>query len=159
MAAEATPYKDGLRTGLGVALGASTLLALFDIVRSMSSGAGAGVVLPLLGMWSMLGLGFGAGLAIVLGAGNATWGTGFLRRGLATLRDNTATDRSATAIVLAAVVMAPPLIVVVAKLSVDLVGNRERKEVGGLLLGVVVVVALVVLAIAALPVYRIMRRV
>ncbi len=159
MAAEATPYKDGLRTGLGVALGASTLLALFDIVRSMSSGAGAGVVLPLLGMWSMLGLGFGAGLAVVLGAGNATWGCGFLRRGLATLRDNTATDRSATAIVLSAVVMAPPLIVAVAKLSVDLVGNRERKEVGGLLLGVIVVVVLAIFAVAAVPVYRVMRRI
>ena len=155
----ATPYKDGLRTGLAVALGASTLLALFDIVRSVTSGAGAAVALPLLGMWSMLGLFVGLGLAVVLGAGNATWGTGFMRRGLAALRDNTDTDRSATAVVLAAVVMVPPLVLTIAKLSVDLVGNRERKDVGGLLLGVVVVVALAVLAIAALPVYRVMRRI
>ncbi|MBP9088041.1 MAG: sulfatase-like hydrolase/transferase [Kofleriaceae bacterium] len=154
----AAPYKDGLRTGLGVALGASTLLAFFDIVRSMMSGASAGGALPLLGMWSMLGLFVGLGLAVVLGAGNATWGTGFVRRGLAALRDNTDADRNATAVLLAAVMMIPPLVLAVAKLSVDLVGNRERKDVGGLLLGVIVVVALVVLAIAALPMYRMMRR-
>src|SRR5262249_9679870 len=73
---------------------------------------------------------------------------------LARLRDEPELDRSAAAAVLAGALALVAVILWVAKAAGPLVGNVERKHVGALLLGVATAGALPILALAALPLYR-----
>ncbi len=147
------PYAMGLATGLGVVLTAALVLALVDVMH-----AGGGLV-ALAALWSMIALPVGLFAGLVLGAGNAQWGVGWIRRGFARLRSEPALDRRAAAILLAGAVVAVVLIAVVAVLSLGLVADVQRKSTGALLLGVVVVGVLPVLALAGLPAYRVARKV
>lgn len=146
-------YRRGLAAGVGAGLGAALLFGLVDLVLS----GGFVAVGPLLGLWLGYGLAIGLPLGVFLGAGNATWGYGFVRRGAAQLAASRETDLRTTGALLAALVVLLPAIFVIGSLSVSLVGNVERKLTGGLLLGVVVVVLLPLLAAAAVPVYRVTR--
>src|SRR5262249_45338938 len=96
---------------------------------------------------------------LVLGAGNATWGARWIARLFATLRDDPELDRNVSGALIAAALLGGVLALGIARLSVGLVGDVQRKAVGGLLLGVVIVGAVPVFAIAALPVYRVARRI
>src|SRR5712691_6544313 len=80
----AKPYRSGLATGIGIGLGAGLILAIADVVHT---GEGAGPLLPLLGLWAILALPIALGLGLALGAGNAQWGSGFVRRWFRRLRD------------------------------------------------------------------------
>ncbi len=147
------PYAVGMATGLGVVLAAALVLAIIDIVHA------GGAALPILALWSLLALPFAIGAGIVLGAGNAQWGTGFIRRGFRALKEDDELDRRAVAMLLAGGVVAVLVIGLVTMGSLTLVGDVQRKSIGALLLGVVVVVALPVLALIGLPAFRAARQV
>ncbi|HSS03239.1 MAG TPA: sulfatase-like hydrolase/transferase [Kofleriaceae bacterium] len=144
-----------MATALGVVLLAGLVLALADIAHT---GGGAGPVGPLLALWAIISVPIALGVGLVLGAGNATWGDRWVRRLFARLRDDDDLDRAVSAILIAAAVLGGVLALAIAKLSVGLVGEVQRKAVGGLLLGVLVVGVLPLLAIGALPVFRAARR-
>src|SRR5882672_135953 len=150
------PYRSGMATGLGVVLLAGAALAVVDVVHT---GGGPGSVLPLLALWALIALPVAAALGLVLGAGNASWGAGWVRGGFRRLRDDPALDRAIAGALIAAALVGGVLVLVVAKAAVALVGDVQHKTVGALLLGVAVVGALPVLALAALPVYRVARRI
>ena len=150
------PYRSGMATGLGVVLLAGAVLGVVDLVHT---GGGAGPVPPLLALWSVIALPPAIAAGVVLGAGNATWGAGWVRGGFQRLRDDPALDRAVAAALIAAALVGGALVLVIAKAAVALVGDVQRKNVGALLLGVAVVGALPVLALGALPVYRVARRV
>lgn len=157
MAATDTPYRTGLRTGLSAALSASTGCALFDAVWATKHGATMSVFVPLLGLWSVLGLVVGIGVGMALGAGNAQWGEGFITRGHAALRADVQKDRAAAAIVMTAAVVAGLFAVATRVMAVKLVAGVARVNVGALLLGVVLVAVLLMLGVVALPTFRAMR--
>src|SRR3954471_13227643 len=150
------PYRSGLAASLGVILPAGLVLAIADILHT---GGGGGPALPLLALWSLIAVPLAIAAGLVLGAGNATWGDGWVFSWFRRLRGDHELDRSAAAALIAAAVLGGVLVVGIGRLSVGLVGEVPRKAVGGLLLGVVVVGALPVLALAALPIYRVVRRI
>ena len=67
------PYRSGLATGVGVVLLAGLVLAIADVVHT------GGAPLQVLGLWSLLALPIAIGAGLVLAAGNATWGHGWVR--------------------------------------------------------------------------------
>jgi hypothetical protein len=144
-----------MATGLGVVLLAGAVLAAGDLVHTRG---GLGPAAPLLALWSLIALPIAVAIGVVLGAGNATWGDGWVRGGFRRLRDDDALDRAVAAALIAAALIGGAFALVIARASVGLVGDVQRKAVGGLLLGVAVVGALPVLALGALPVWRIARR-
>ncbi len=147
------PYRSGLATGVGIVLLAGLVLAIADVVHT------GGAPLQVLGLWSLLTLPVALGSGLVLAAGNATWGDGWLRGFFRKLREDANLDRAVSAILIAAVALAGVFVLVVAKLAVGLVGDVQRKSVGALLLGCVVVALVPLLALAALPLYRVTRRI
>jgi len=155
-AATPPPYRSGMATGLGIVLLAGAVLAGADIVHT---GGGTGPVPPLLALWAVLSLPLAIAVGLVLGAGSATWGDGWVRAGFRRLRADAELDRSLAALLIALAVLGGVFAIAIGKLAVGLVGDVQRKAVGGLLLGVVVVGALPVLALGALPLYRVARRV
>ncbi|MBA3455462.1 MAG: sulfatase-like hydrolase/transferase [Deltaproteobacteria bacterium] len=148
------PYRCGFATGVGIVLCAGLVVGLADVVHT---GGGVGFAPALLGLWALFVIPLALATGLVLGAGNATWGVGWIRGGLRRLAEDPELDRRVSAILIAASVIGAVFILVIAKLSIGLVGNVERKNVGGLLLGVVVVGGLPVLAAGALPLYRAAR--
>jgi arylsulfatase A-like enzyme len=143
-----------MATGLGVVLPAGLALALVDLVHS---GGGVAAAPALLGLWALLTVPLAISTGLALGAGNATWGAGWVRGAFAKLRADAALDRSVTAILIAAAIVAVVLVAVVAKLAVGLVADVQRKEIGALLLAMLVVALVPVLAVAVLPLYRLTR--
>ncbi|HET9620402.1 MAG TPA: sulfatase-like hydrolase/transferase [Kofleriaceae bacterium] len=150
------PYRAGMAAGLGTVLLAGLPLALADLVHT---GGGAGPALPVLALWALVVLPVGVIAGVVLGAGNATWGEGWVLGGFRRLRDDAALDRAVAAALIAAAVVGVVLVIAIRVLAVGLVGDVQRKAVGGMLVGVVVLGALPILALLALPVYRVARRV
>lgn len=146
------PYRSGLATGVGAALLAGLVLGVVDVVHAGGGG------LALLGLWALIALPLGLGAGVVLGAGNATWGHGWVRGALRRLREDAALDRRVAALLVAGAALGAVLAVVIGVLAVGLVGDRVHKQLGGLLLGGVVVALLPVFALGALPLYRITRR-
>jgi arylsulfatase A-like enzyme len=150
------PYRSGIAMGVGVVLLAGLVLALADVVHT---GGGPGAALPLLALWSLIALPAAVAVGLVIGAGNATWGHGWIGGAFRRLREDDALDRAVAAALIAAALIGGALVLGIARLAVGLVGEVQRKSVGGVLLGVVVVGALPVLALAALPLYRVARRI
>jgi arylsulfatase A-like enzyme len=142
-----------MATGVGVVLLAGLLLAIVDVVHTR------GAPLQVLALWSLLALPASIGVGLVLAAGNATWGNGWVRRLFARLRDDAELDKHVSAIVLASVVVAGVLVLGISKLSIGLVGEVQRKAVGGLLLGAIVIALIPLLALGVLPLYRVTRRI
>lgn len=145
------PYRSGLATGLGVGLLAGLILAIVDLIHT---GGGVGFVPALFGLWSLLALPFALFVGVVLGAGNAQWGPGWIRRGFARLSEDPELDRSVYSMLFTVVVLCGILAIAIAILSLGLVANVNRKPVGALLLGGAVVGILPIFALAALPLYR-----
>ncbi len=145
------PYRSGLATGVGVVLPAGLVLAIAD---RMHAGGGG---LAIFGLWALLALPLAIGSGLVLAGGNATWGAGWVRGVFRKLRHDATLDRTVTAIVIAGAILAAILALGIGKLAVGLVGNVQRKSIGGLLLGVTVVGLLPLLALCALPLFRLTR--
>jgi arylsulfatase A-like enzyme len=145
-----------MATGLGIVLLAGLVLAGADILHTRG---GIGPAPPLLALWSLIALPIAFAVGVVLGAGNATWGDGWVRGAFGRLRDDDELDRAVSAALVAAALLGGVLVVGIARLAVMLVGDVQRKSVGGLLLGVVVVGGLPLLALGALPIYRVARRI
>ncbi len=154
MAAESPPpYRAGMASGLGIALAAGLVVALADVVHT-------GTFVPsLLGLWAVVVLPMAVGLGLVLAAGNATWGIGWVRALLHRLREDRALDVAVSAVIVAAAVLGGAFALALAKAAGPLVVDAQRKPVGQLLLGVVAVGLVPILALAALPLFRITRRI
>jgi arylsulfatase A-like enzyme len=142
-----------MATGVGVVLGAAAILAVADLVHAGGGG------LALVGLWAVLALPIAVGTGLVLAAGNATWGAGWVRAMFRRLRDDDDLDRAVAALLISAAFLGGVLALAISKLAIGLVGEVQRKSVGALLLGVVVVAMIPILAIAALPLFRAMRKV
>src|ERR1043165_4658711 len=121
------PYRSGLASGAGVVLIAGLVLATADVLHT------GGAPHTVLGLWCLLTLPVAIGAGLVVAAGNATWGNGWIGRLFGRFRDDDELERAVSAFLIAGVVVAAVLIVGVAKLSVGLVGDVQRKSVGGLL--------------------------
>ena len=145
-----------MAAGLGVVLLAGLVLGIADIAHT---GGGLGFAPALLGLWAIITLPIALSVGLVLGAGNATWGAGWVRGMFRRLREDRELDSTIAAILIAAAVVAGVLALGVSKLSVGLVGDVQRKNVGALLLGVVVVALIPLLALGALPLFRGARRI
>jgi len=152
MSDAAPPYRSGLASALGAVLLSALIVGLGDVVHT---GGGFGFAPALLGLWAIIALPVAIGAGLV--AGNATWGVGWVRGLFAKLRAEPELDRDVAAVLIAGVLLAGVLALGIGKLAVGLVGNVQRKDVGGLLLGFVVVGMLPVLALAALPLFRVLR--
>src|SRR5688572_13633989 len=98
MADDASPYRSGMATGVGVVLLAGLIVAVADVVHA---GGGA---LAVLGLWALVVVPVAIATGVVLAAGNATWGDGWIRGGVRALRGDPDRDRRAAAILLAGVV-------------------------------------------------------
>jgi arylsulfatase A-like enzyme len=147
-------WLSGMATGLGVVLVAGLLLGVFDVVHT---GGGVGFVPALFGVWALVVLPFALGVGLVLGAGNATWGDGWLRGLFRKLREDGQLDRAVSGLLIAAVVLAAVLVFGTSKLALKLVGEANRKDSGALLLGVAIAAVVPVLALGALPLFRFTR--
>lgn len=147
------PYRTGLASGVGLALVAGLIVAIADAVHTGSFAP------SLFALWAVIVLPIAIGLGIVLAAGNATWGVGFVGALLRKLRDDKPLDIAVSAAIVAAAACGGVLILVVAKAAGPLVVDAQRKPVGQLLLGVVAVGFVPVLALAALPLFRVARRI
>ena len=128
-------------------------MGVVDVVHA------GGAPLPILGLWALLALPFAGGAAIVLATGNATWGNGWVRGAFRKFREDPALDRAVSAILISAAILAGVLAIAISKLAIGLVADVQRKEVGALLLGVVVAGIVPVLALGAIPLFRVLRRV
>jgi arylsulfatase A-like enzyme len=142
-----------MAAGAGLVLAAAAILAGIDVVHTR------GGALAVLGLWALIALPVALGTGLVLAGGNATWGSGWVRRSFHKLRDDADLDRAVAAILIAVAVLGGVLAVGIAKLSIVLIVNVQRKEVGGLLLGVLVVGLVPILALAVVPLYRATRRI
>ncbi len=140
-----------MAAGLGVVLVSGLILALIDVVHT---GGGAGFAPALLGLWALITLPFALFVGLVLGAGNAQWGPHWIRGLFARLSEDPELDRSAYAALYSAVMLCGILAIAVALLSLGLVAEVNRKPVGALILGAVVVGILPVFLFGSLPLYR-----
>lgn len=145
-------YRSGLATGVGLFLVSGLILGLVDVAHAH------GGAIALLGLWALVVLPMAIGTGLVLGAGNATWGHGWVRGLFGKLRHDRELDIAVSAVLVAAAVVGGVLALGVAKLAVGLVGDVQRKSVGALLLGVVVLGLIPILALGALPIYRVTRK-
>lgn len=146
------PYASGMATGVGLVLAAGLVVAIADVVHTGS------LVPALLGLWAIVVLPMAIGLGAVLAAGNATWGVGWVRALLRKLREDRDLDIAVSATVIAAAVLGGIFAIAISKAAGPLVVDAQRKPVGQLLLGVVAIGLVPILALAALPVFRITRR-
>ncbi len=149
----APPYRSGLATGVGVVLLAGLVLGVIDVAHTK------GAAMQVLGLWSLLTLPAALGTGLVLAAGNATWGSGWVRRLFRQLREKPELDKTVASILMSAAALGGVLAIVVSKLAIGLVGDVQRKSVGALLLGSVVVALVPLLALGALPLHRVTRRI
>ena len=152
-----TPYRpasawgSGLAAGLGLVLSAGLVVAIADLIHAKGGG------LALLGVWAVVALPTALVVGAVLGGGNAQWGNGWVRGLFRKLRDDATLDKAVAGALIAAVIVGGVMAFGVSKLAMKLVGTVNRKEVGALLLGVVVVGLVPVFAALVIPVYRVTR--
>ncbi len=140
-----------MAAGFGVVLLSGLILGLVD---TLHTGGGVGFAPALLGLWALITLPFALFVGLVLGAGNSQWGPHWIRRWFARLADDPELDRSVYAALYSAVVLCGVLAIAVAVLSLGLVAEVNRKPVGALILGGVVVGILPVFLFGSLPLYR-----
>jgi choline-sulfatase len=145
------PYRSGMVAGLGVVLAAGLVLGLIDVIHT---GGGVGFAPALLGLWALITVPFAVFVGLVLGAGNAQWGTGWVLRFFRRLVDEPELDRSVFSILYAVAVLAGVVVIVVAIFALGLVGSVQRKNIGALIAGAMVVGTLPLIALAAIPLYR-----
>ncbi|HWM88693.1 MAG TPA: sulfatase-like hydrolase/transferase, partial [Kofleriaceae bacterium] len=155
-----SPYRSALAGALGAALLAGLAVALIDAVltaRAAGEVSFASLLLVQLGLYALPVLAAGVAAGAVAGAVGATFGPAAPSRALERLRRDRELDRNLVAGMLAGAVLAALLAAVVAFLAIKLVAGVERKNVGALLLGAVVVGLLPVMVAAWLPLYRMAR--
>ena len=147
-------YLAGFSTAFGCVLASALVLGLVDLAHT---GGGAAPIPAILGLWALLALPLALGAGLVLGAGNATWGEGFIRGALRRLRDDRTLDQTIAGALIAGALVGGVLALAVSKLVGPLVLSVQRQNVGALLLGVATVALVPILALGAIPLYRITR--
>ncbi|MCW5806904.1 MAG: sulfatase-like hydrolase/transferase [Deltaproteobacteria bacterium] len=145
-----------MTAGLGPVLLAALAMAIADIVHI---GGGVAFIPADLALWALVALPLGLGVGLILGAGNATWGEGWLLGLFRRLRRDRDLDANVAATLVAAALVAGVLALAVDILANKLVIQAHRQATGALLLGVVVVALLPILALGVLPLFRVLRRV
>jgi arylsulfatase A-like enzyme len=154
------PYRAALAGALGASLIAGLAVALLDAAatsRAAPAGGFASIFLLPLGLYALPALVAGLACGLVAGAVGATFGPAALPRLLQRLRIDRELDRNLVAGMVAAGLLAAVFAGAAAFLSLKLVAGVERKSVGALLLGGVLVGALPVLVAAWLPLFRLAR--
>ena len=144
----------GFLAGFGSALVAGLLLAVIDGVLAAGGPAGFGALPTVLGLWAPITLGFAA-YAGAIGAGLATFGTGVFAR----LREDERLDTNLAAALAAAAIMLVALAVLLGPPLQMLVVKAKRNVAGAHMMKVIAVLAVIGLAAAALPLQRALRRV
>ena len=145
------PYRSGMITGLGVVLAAGLLLGLVDVIHT---GGGVGFAPALLGLWALITVPYAVFIGLVLGAGNAQWGTGWILRFFRRLVDDNELDRSVYSILYTAAILAGVVVIVVALFALGFVGAVQRKNIGALIAGAAVVGTLPLFVLGGIPLYR-----
>ncbi len=154
------PFRDGLAAGLGSGLAAGLVVALIDVIATARSAPGGlGFAPSLVALWAVPSLLVGGYAGLVAAAIRATWGDRAIGRALVRLRAEPELDRAAAAAVLAGALASIAIILWIAKAAEPLVANVQRKHVGALLLGVVTAAVIPLVALGALPLYRVTRRI
>jgi arylsulfatase A-like enzyme len=146
-------YGDSLAAAVSASVFAAAVVAIADAML-----AGGGIAAICLGLYALPALGAGIALGVIGGAWRATFGEQSFGRAIARLRRDPDVDREVVAAAIAVGVVAALFVGVVAVGSTVLVAGVERKTVGALLLGVACTVAIPVLCLLGLPVYRAARR-
>jgi arylsulfatase A-like enzyme len=156
------PYRRTITAAVAAALVAGVVVAILDAVlavdRAGDGGGAGGAVWLSVGLYAIPAIVVGVAAGLVAGAWRATFGDGSLGRAWRRLGADRELDRSATGALLAGAAAAALFAGFAAVASLALVGAVERKATGALLLGVLLVVALPGFALAALPIYRVTRR-
>jgi arylsulfatase A-like enzyme len=155
-----TPWRDGMAAGMGAGLTAGLLIAFYDVIHTARAAPGGlGFAPSLVALYCVPALVVGGYAGLVAGAIQRIWGERAIGRAIARLRADAELDRAAAAIVIAAAIALLPVLLWVKKGAVPLVGERERKNVGALLLGIATIGVIPLCALLALPIYRGARRV
>src|SRR3954468_19406023 len=97
-AAPPPPYRSGLAAGIGVVLLAGLVLGIADVIHT---GGGFGFAPALLGLWALISIPTALFAGVVLGAGNAQWGPGWVRGVFRRLVNDRELDRTVAAVLLA----------------------------------------------------------
>src|SRR5215208_206643 len=114
LAAAPRPYRDGILAGIGTCLLAGLVVAIIDILYTLSGGGSAAAIPAILALWAVPSLPLGVATGLVAAAVKATWGDGAVGAGLARLRRDRALDIEAAGAVLAAGLAALLLVPIVA---------------------------------------------
>lgn len=150
------PYRRSLASCVAAALAAGFLLA---VAEAVTSGGGLDVLVRAGALYAWPTLVVGVGLGLVVGAWRTTLGERALSRAWARLSEDAALDRRASAWLLGGAAAAIGYAGLIAIASLPLVGAVNRKGAGAALLAAVALVGLPLFALAALPLYRVARRV
>lgn len=146
------PVRAGVAAVAEVVLPAGVLCSLFDALQVGAAGA----VFPIIGVWALITLPFALVAGLAMGAANALWGTGFVRRMLERSRSEKRFNRSVLSIVLPGIAVAVILAFAVGRLAVGLVDDVQREH-GAALLGLIVVGLVAALCVASLPLVAVVR--
>ncbi len=160
--AAARPYADSLGAAVSAGLIVGLIVALVDVFVAHGRAPDAptgGLAMVTLGLYALPCLFYGLALGILGGAWRATFGEGSLGRAWRRLRDERQLDARACGAILAALVVAAVFAGFAALASMKLVASVQRASVGAMLLGAMLAMLVPVMALAALPVYRVTLRV
>jgi len=161
-AAAARPYADSLGAAVSAALVVGLIVAVVDVIVTRGRAPDAptgGLAMVTLGLYALPCLFYGVALGVLGGAWRATFGDGALGRSWRRLRDDRELDARACGAILAALVVAALFAGVAALASMKLVASVQRASVGAMLLGAMLAMLVPVMALAALPVYRVTLRI
>lgn len=159
--AEVAPkYRHSFAAGIGAALAAGLVAAIADMVLTAGHGKFTGELIGItLGLYALPSLVMGVAIGAVAGAWQQTYGPGSFSGVFRRLRADRDLDKIVCGAVLAGAVIAVVFVAFSTVAAMKLVAGVERKSVGAVLLGLVLVAALPLLAVGGLPVYRVTRRI
>ncbi len=154
------PYRSSLAGALAASLAAGLAAGLLDIIVTAGrSGSAGSIALIILGLYAIPSLLFGVAVGVTAGAWRATFGDGSASRVLRRLREDRDMDARVGAGLMAFGVCAAAFALFAAAAAGTLVAGVERKGVGALLLGGLLAGSVPVFGLAAVPVYRVTRRI
>jgi hypothetical protein len=150
-----SPYGSGLRGAAAAVLPATALLSAIDIVHARCDViAGA----TLLALWLVLALPIALFAGVVCGAGNASWGAGWMQRFTRNIAEDHKTDGAATAAVLVALLLVVPGVLAVRSIALWLLGDPAADRAAPWTTAALAVTIVFALAIASIPMHRFVRR-
>jgi arylsulfatase A-like enzyme len=157
------PYRSSISATSGSAILAGLVVGTGDILvtltRPDSPGGGAGFIVMALALYVGVATLFGLLQGVVFGAARMTFPQASPRALWRRLDEDEALDRTVAAAILGGSVALLLYLGIVAMLAMRLVGVPTRKLPGALLLGAGAIVLIPILALLALPLIRVTRRI